>query len=168
MGDIVLMKTFIIIILLFISNLYSGELEWVDEQIEAIKPVRIGLNTSDLNLVKDPMIFIVVNEETGEKSIRKSKTKTKKRVKSYKKYSKRSTKRKPKVKLNTVTKHSFFVEAIMNNSALINNKWYKLGEKINKYTIHKIERTSVLLSANGKYIMLSTSNKNRTIKFKNR
>jgi len=160
------MKTFIIIFLLFVLNLNSGELEWVDEQIEAIKPTRVGLQNSDLSSVKDPMVFIIVNEETGKKSIKKSRTK--RRFKSYKKYSKRSSKNKNRTKLNTVIKHSFFLEAIMNNSALINNKWYKLGDKINKYTIHEIERTSVVLTANGKYIMLSTSNKNRTIKFKNR
>lgn len=166
MGDIVLMKTFIIIFLLFVLNLNSGELEWVDEQIEAIKPVRVGLKASDLSSVKDPMVLIIVNEKTGKKSIKKSRTKSKAR--SYKKYSKRTSKSKNRVKSNPVIKHSFFLEAIMNSSALINNKWYKLGDKINKYTIHKIERTSVVLTANGKYIMLSTSNKNRTIKFKNR
>jgi len=154
------MKTVYIIFLALIINLNANELDWVNQQIEAIKPVRIGLNEADLLSLKDPLVFIKKDKESDKITIKKTAKKT------YRRYSKSS--KKVKSKADKQIRHNYHVEVIMNKSARINGKWYKLGEKIDRYTLQKIERTFVLLSAKGKYIMLSTSNKNRTIKFKNR
>ena len=77
MGDIILMKIYIIALLLLTLNLNSTELQWVDEQIDAIKPLRIGLKLSDVKILKDPIIFIK-EKATGDS---KSKTKSKKMLK---------------------------------------------------------------------------------------
>jgi len=155
------MKTYIISLLLLTLNLYSTELKWVDEQIDAIKPLRVGLKQSDVDMLKDPIIF------TNGKVTRSSQTKSKKfvkRKKTYRSYSKTSS----KSKIDYKTIRGLKLEAIINNTALISGKWYKLNDKIKTYKISEINRTTVLLTRKGKNIMLSTSNKNRTIKFKNR
>ena len=49
------MKKIFIVILIFIVNLYSSELDWVNEQIDAIKPPRIGVKNSKISklIMKD-------------------------------------------------------------------------------------------------------------------
>jgi len=165
-GDIILIKTYVISLLLLTLNLNSTELQWVDEQIDAIKPLRVGLKLSDVSVLRDPIIFI---EQKKEETVGKSNFKTKskkivKRKKTYRSYSKTSS----KSKINYKTIQNFKLEAIINNSALISGKWYKLNDKIKTFKISEIDRTTVLLMKKGKNIILSTSNRNRTIKFKNR
>lgn len=159
------MKIYIVSLLLLTLNLYSTELQWVDEQIDAIKPLRVGLKRSDVSVLKDPIIFIKDKVASDPKS--KTKTKSKKytkRKKTYRSYSKTSS----KSKNNNKAIRSLRLEAIINNSALISGRWYKLNDKIKTYKISEIDATTVLLTKKGSNIMLSTSNKNRTIKFKNR
>jgi hypothetical protein len=51
---------------------------------------------------------------------------------------------------------------------MINKHWYKKDEKIGEYTIVKIDNSSVTLKREAKEILLSTSNKISTLKFKNK
>ncbi|MEA2100620.1 MAG: hypothetical protein U9P72_10880 [Campylobacterota bacterium] len=158
------MRFLIILSFLFIKiDLFSDELLWVNEQIEAIKPEREGLKDSEISLLNDPIIFLN-NKST-------LKTKSKLRPKSVNKtVVKKSYKSNRAVKTISISKvkYQLFLEAIINNSALINGKWYSLYDKIKGYKLIKIDRTSIVLVKNKKKIMLSTSTKNRTIKFKNR
>jgi len=158
------MKLLIIILFLF-TNLFSNELLWVNEQINAIKPARVGIKDSELSLVRNPIIFLNTKvtkstKKSGKKIVFKSNfkknTRTYKQRNKVKKYSKNNF------------KYSFQLEAIMNNSVMINGKWYLLGNKIKGYKIVEINNNSVILVRNHKSIILSTSTKNRTIKFKNR
>ena len=69
------MKIFTISLLLFIASLLcANELSWVDEQVEAIKPARPGIDNSIISAIEDPFIFL---EKNGYK---KTKKQQKKRV----------------------------------------------------------------------------------------
>lgn len=150
------MKTLIITTLLMLSiNLVANELKWVDEQIEAIKPPRSGISKAKINTVESPFIFLGKNKkDIKSKAIRRSaKSSTSSRTKRNKIY-KRSKK--------------LVLSAIINQSALINKKWYKLNDKVGKYTLSSISRTSVILSYKKKELLLSTNTKNLNLKFKNK
>ena len=145
------MKTFFItVIVLLTVNLSSNELTWVDEQVEAIKPPRIGMKSRELALIRDPFIFLSKNKaaSTGKKSS------TKKKIASSSKA--------------TVKKKSLSVTMLMNSSALINGKWYKVGDKINGYKVSKMDINSVLLTKKSKKLLLSTNSKSKKINFNNK
>ena len=144
------MKTiFISLLLLIVVNLSANELKWVDEQIEAIKPPRSGMKVKELAKVKDPFIYL---SKSGK--IKKTYTKRK-----YKK----SSKKRRQIVLN----NKFHLSMTMNKTARINDKWYKLGEKISGYKIAKIDSSFVLLTKNKKNFLLSTHSKNTNLNFKN-
>lgn len=139
------MKTILITFLIFSYQLFANELQWVDEQIDAIKPPREGISTSEIDSIKNPFLTL-----------------EKKKVKSLKEASN-----------STRTKHSIakkeiklLLEAIINQSALINGKWYNLNDKVDKYSISKIDRNMVLLSYKKKHLLLSTKTKNKNLRFK--
>jgi len=154
MGDYILMKNLYFVLLLFLSTqLFSNKLAWVDEQIEAIKPERIGVSNNEISKVKSPFIFL----EKADDSTVKQNTKG---VKS------------PYAKYKTVVKRKssiyFRLEAIVNKSAMINGKWYKEGKYIYGYKLSKVNRTFVVLIRKNKRIRLSTASRNKHIKFKNK
>ena len=59
---------------------------------------------------------------------------------------------------------TFILSAIINNSALINNKWIKLGEKVNGYKLSDIMDDSVYLVDNNKSKLIFFKQKNAKIK----
>jgi hypothetical protein len=65
------------------------------------------------------------------------------------------------------TVHIFSLEAIINKSALINKKWYKINTKVGNYTLSSIKTTSVILSYKKKKLLLSTLSKTKKLKFRN-
>jgi hypothetical protein len=143
------MKTllFTIATLLVTTSLSANELSWVDEQVQAIKPPRMGMTKNELSRIHDPFIFLKKNKEESPKSTKSVK------------------------QLNSNTKSSVFVQSapskthsrryklsvIINKSYMINKKWYKLGEKIDGYTITAINSTSVLLKKRKKKSLLLTT-----------
>ncbi len=144
------------LILVFSSiTLIANELEWVDEQIEAIKPPRSGISSSKINTVGDPFIFLKQKKDKIKKS----------KIASKSKY----TLKKPSPNSNKVTKKStvLVLDAIINKSALINGKWYKLKDKVGKYTLSSVDRTDIILSYKKKRLFLTTNSKNKNLKFKN-
>jgi len=141
------------IFLLLISTLIATELDWVNKQIQAIKPQRIGLDFSQLSTLSDPFVNI--------KKIKLDPVKVEKKV-----LKKSLIIKKIKIKKNS-KKINFNLSVTLNKSARINKKWYKLGEYINGYKIVMIESSSVLLIKNKHKIMLSTVNKNNNISFQN-
>jgi hypothetical protein len=151
------MKAMLILITLslFIHS-SANELAWVDEQIEAIKPPREGLDEKQFSFLKDPFIFLKKNQTPKEE----------------KKITNRAPQAIPGGSLvsKTTVKKPLYKEltliAVINNSALINSKWYKLGEKVGKYKLEQINRTNVILTKGKKMLMLSTRTKNPNLKFK--
>ena len=159
MGDYLLMKTILIIMLsVFLSStLYSTELAWVDEQVNAIKPPRKGANISS---IKSPFIFL-----------QKNKTKCKGSKKSFSKVSTRRAVDKTTSDCDKTAKTSIKglnLSTIINSSAMINDSWYKKNDKIKGYTILDIGKTSVTLKKGDKKLTLSTNSKNQNLKFKNK
>jgi hypothetical protein len=144
------MKKLFLPLLLATVSYASSELKWVDEQIEAIKPARVGLNKQDIAPLKDPFILLVKKEE--KKEVKKAKKVTSKYL-----YKKRVHKK----------SYSFKLEAIMNKSALINGKWYKEGSPLyGGYSLLKVGTKSVVLKKGSKRRTLSTVTKNQNLKFK--
>lgn len=145
------MKRLIIIPTVLLSTLlFSNELAWVDEQIEAIKPPRDGMSSVKLSKIKSPFIFLKKSEEKklmGPPS--KGKT-----LPSVMKVQKR--------------KQILTLSLILNNKAMINDIWYKKGDKINGYTITELNSKSVLLQKNQKQLLLSTKSNSKNLKFKNK
>ena len=151
------MKILLILISFLLLNLQSNELEWVDKQVEAIKPPRSGMDLETISKLHDPFIFVVKEKvAVKEKTVTSSTKKSSKKV--YRRYHK-AKRRYRKVKFN--------LSITMNKSAMINRKWYKVGDTINGYKISNIELSTVTLVKNNKTLLLSTdSKKNLNINFK--
>jgi hypothetical protein len=143
------MKKLTTLLLLLISvELFANELAWVDEQIAAIKPARVGIANKKISKLKNPFIFLHRTEIKKKSTTRK--------------YSRKSSRRRYRYS------RKFSLEAVLNKSVLINGKWYKKGEKIHGYKIEKIKFHSVLLKKGTKMIFLSTEKKNNHIKINNK
>jgi len=146
MGDSKAMKT---LCLLFITTqLFSDSLAWVDEQIEAIKPARIGVSKKEISKIKNP--FLVFHEDTNLKN---SQAPIKIRPATHVKH-KKSSKTQPT---------NFRLDAIINKSAMINEKWCKEGSYVYGYKLAKVSRKSVLLTQKNSKILLSTKSSSRKI-----
>ncbi len=138
------MKNLLLSIALLSSALYANELNWVDEQVQAIKPARSGMKNKELSSLKNPFIFIKKTDKKGVKSDKKIGLK-------------KVVKKKVNLKLTLV----------INQSAQISGKWYKKGETINGYKIEEITPRAVLLKKKNKELLLTTNSKSNTLKFKN-
>jgi len=156
------MKTFFIIMTILLTvSLSSDELAWVDEQVEAIKPPRTGMKSRELSIVKDPFIFLKKNridEAKNKNGIRRA------RVASTPNRAATSS----NVKKVKPKKKSLSVTMLMNSSAMINGKWYKVGDTVNGYKVSKMDSTSVLLTKKSKKLLLSTNSKNKNLNFNNK
>ena len=153
------MKNILLILSLFgFTHSVADELKWVDAQIQAIKPARSGISKSQIDMIKDPFIFL--KKETEKNS-------SKKAMATVKNYTKKNNISKSRT--NKISKQitSFSIDAIINKSALINGRWYKLHSKIGKYTFTAIDGTSIILSYKNKELLLTTRTKAKKLKFKN-
>ncbi len=149
------MKTFFMtIVVLLTVNLSSNELAWVDEQVEAIKPPRIGMKNRELAVVKNPFIFL--NKNRSVSSGKKSSTQQK------------SAKKKVASTSAIKKKTSLSVTMLMNSSAMINGTWYKVGDIVNGYKVSKMDTHSVLLTKKSKKLLLSTNSKSKNLNFNNK
>ncbi len=151
-------NSMLILSFLLTSTLFSSELSWVDEQVQAIKPAREGMLQSSLRSIKSPFIFLAKNRGKSEKS-KKSSSSNKKTFNSNKLTEVTSTKKRT---ADTI----FTLSLIMNNSAMINGLWYRTGNTIDGYKIIKIDRNSVLLTKRKKRIFLSTKSQSTQLHFK--
>ncbi|MDQ7061589.1 MAG: hypothetical protein Q9M43_10850 [Sulfurimonas sp.] len=137
-------------------SLTANELQWVDEQIQAIKPSRTGISKAKINAIKSPFIYL---------------NKTKSNVSTKSISSRSSSKRTASSSTNTkniVKKQSkvLKLDAIINHSALINGKWYTLNDKVGKYTLSSVNGKNIILSYKKKKLYLSTMSKAKSLKFK--
>jgi len=148
------MKTvYLLLTLLITTQLFSNNLAWVDEQIEAIKPPRVGVSEKEISKIKNPFIFL--HKDIDSKKSQATKGISPASYAGYKKVLKRRT-------------IHFRLDAILNKSAMINGKWYKQGSYIYGYKLAKVSRKSVLLTRKNKKILLSTKSRNRKIKINNK
>jgi hypothetical protein len=145
------MKTlYITFILLVAAQLSANELSWVDEQVEAIKPPRSGISNKDIAKIKDPFIYLIKNEKKS-----KDKKNLKKAIIHPHYVKKRYTRR-------------FTLDAILNKSAMIDGRWYKEGNKVHGYKLYKVKNKSIVLMQNNHKILLTTTSKNKNLKFNNK
>ncbi len=152
MGDQILKK--IALFLAFSSFLLAqnkfNELLWIDEQIEAIKPPRKGTSYRSISLLNNPFVFLEKNRRTQKEKVANSSKPT-------------VVPSSVSLSLNNATEEfkptkqkGFKLAAILNNAALINNQWHKLGEKVNGCKIVKVTFTEVTLQKGSKNIVLTT------------
>lgn len=126
------------------------ELAWVDEQIQAILPSRIGVADGFINSLRDPMKFkkAIPPMNAGNKLLAPPKLGS------------TLTLAQPKV-----VEEPLRLLAIMNKSVLINGKWYKVGQNVRNFTLTEIKDHSVLLSgAKGQKLILFLTKQNNNIK----
>ena len=147
---------FLTLSVLLSTSIIANELSWVDKQVDAIKPPRSGMKSSDINRIKNPFIFLEKNRIEIEASSKKIASKKKENLEPLKKQ-----------KVKTVNK-VLALGAIMNNSAMISGEWYRIDDSVNGYKVSEINHNSVLLLKQKKKLLLSTKSNTNKLKFLNK
>lgn len=131
------------------------ELAWVDEQIQAILPARIGVSDGFINSLIDPIKYTSpapVAKSIGTQLLAPPRLGGMPMLPSMPVV--------PKVVIEPLR-----LQGLMNKSALINGKWYHLNETVRGYTLSEIKSNSILLSgAKGQQLILFISKQNNNIK----
>jgi len=162
MGDKILKTIFILALFVFgvFAKETNNELVWVDEQVKEIKKNRKGVPNKKIVTLKDPFIFLEKNKTKNGKTKKQKKvyksTYTTTKTSSYSNYRRKTYK-----KRRVYTSKKFKLKAIINNSALINGRWYKIGDKIGGYTVEKITLKEVTLKRGKRVLILTTYKKYR-------
>jgi len=106
------------------------ELTWVDEQIQAILPARIGIPEGFINSLRDPMKMkkITVVPKAGNLL---------------------APPRLGSIGIMTppkIIEEPLRLQAIINKSVLISGKWYKVSDSVRNFTLLEIKPNSALLA----------------------
>jgi|GEM_PF-795164 len=131
------------------------ELIWVNEQIQAILPSRVGVNDGFINSLLDPIKYItpvLLPSTSGSKLLAPPKLGSMGLIPII-----------PKIE------EPLRLQALMNKSALINGKWYKINDPVRSYNLSEVKQNSVLLSGKKDQpliLFLTKSNNNITINTK--
>lgn len=124
------------------------ELAWVDEQIQAILPSRIGVPEGFINSLRDPMKMMkpVPVASNGSKLLAPPSLGTSGAILAQ-----------PKV-----IEEPLRLFAIMNKTVLISGKWYRIGESVRNFTLTEVKQNSVLLTGkkNQRLILFLTKQNN--------
>ncbi|MDO9207490.1 MAG: hypothetical protein Q8R86_09955 [Sulfuricurvum sp.] len=131
------------------------ELAWVDEQIQAILPARVGVSDGFINSLIDPIKYIHPV-----------------RIPSTLSSPMMNLLAPPKLgnlpvmpTLPKIVEEPLRLQALMNKSALVNGKWYKINDSIRTYTVAEIKPSSILLSGKkGQPLILFLNKTNTNIK----
>jgi len=128
--------------------LADANTEWVDAQIAAIKPPREGVSHTTIDSINNPFLY------AATKPVKATRVAVKKPGK-------------PKTAA-PVADTKMKLLAVMNNSALINGKWYKPNDSVHGFTLTKVNVDSVMLTRQNmkKMLFVSTENKNIKIQVK--
>jgi hypothetical protein len=131
------------------------ELAWVDEQIQAILPARVGVADGYINSLNDPIKYTSSAPVAGANGIK---------LLPPPRFG--SIPMLPGMPLvPKVVVEPLRLEGLMNKSALINGKWYHLNDAVRSYTLAEIKPSSILLSgAKGQQLILFISKQNTNIK----
>jgi len=135
------------------------ELAWVDEQIQAIKPPRIGVSDAFINSLVDPIKHTVS-------------TRTPTVPPPFLNAPKMTLLAPPKLGslpvapiVPKIVEEPLRLQALMNSSALVNGKWYKIKETVRTYTVIEIKSNSILLQGSkGQPLILFLNKTNTNIK----
>jgi hypothetical protein len=122
----------------------DADTEWVDAQIEAIKPPRQGISHSAIEQIHNPFLYVGGARKAPKRVASKSKKSTK------------TVRKAPRAALRLL--------AVMNDSALINGKWYKLNDQVHGYALAKVTADSVMLTKHNVKRMLFVNSDNKNIK----
>jgi hypothetical protein len=126
------------------------ELAWVDDQILAILPARVGIPDGYINSLKDPMKMKKSPLSTNGGNL----------LAPPKLGSSGSLLTLPKI-----VEEPLKLMAIMNKSVLINGKWYKTGQTVREFTLSEIKVNSVLLTGKkNQQLILFLNKQNNNIK----
>ncbi len=125
----------------------NTDLAWVDDQIEAIKPPRVGVNNTIINALKDPIVKKIVQVSNSNSN----------KVPPVKGKISRNLEFKP-----------LTLEAIMNGSAYVNGNWYHLHDTVRGQKITAINEEYIILSKQKKETRLFVNPKNSKIKITTR
>ncbi|WP_373070485.1 hypothetical protein [Sulfurimonas sp.] len=151
-----------LLILSAVLSANNDDLSWVDKQVNAIKPPRDGESMRNISSIRNPFVFLKKNLTNKDDKNTKATPRTIVTANKDKDSKTNSSLEKTPV----FTTHSFILGAIINNTALINGKWHKIGETINGYKITKINKKTVNLQSGSKTKVLSTATENPKLKFK--
>ncbi len=116
---------------------HTGELGWVDEQIKAIIPARIGVADYEINSLRDPFKYVKPEPVA--------------RITPSLNLDKYFSINKTPVVVKAIPKPPLVLSLIINAKALISGSWYKVGDSVDGYSVKSIGTTSVTL-ANSKGI----------------
>lgn len=147
------MKKLLLTFILLYPFVNADELTWVDEKIAAIKPARVGLSDDLISHLSNP--FNTQEEKDKLKLATKEPLKSKVILKPKKKYHHRSKNSK------------LVLDGLLNSTALISGKWYKLGEKVGLYKLSYVGNDYVVLSNKYRKKTLSIKSAKKKLNFKN-
>lgn len=123
------------------------ELTWVDEQVLAILPARVGIPDGFINSLRDPMKM----KKAAPSALPGSKLLAPPKLGS--------------VLQPPIVEEPLRLLAIMNKSVLINGKWYQVGANIRNFTLSEIKPSSVLLTGKkDQKLILFLTKQNNNIK----
>jgi len=121
------------------------EVAWVNEQVLAILPARIGIADGFINSLRDPMKMKKAAPSIGSKLLAPPKLGS--------------------ILQPPVIEEPLRLLAIMNKSVLINGKWYKSGDSVRNFTLAEIKSNSVLLTGKkDQKLVLFLTKQNNNIK----
>lgn len=123
------------------------QLAWVDEQILAILPTRVGVPDGLINSLRDPMKMkkMLPTLTSGANLLAPPKL---------------GILSQPKI-----VEEPLRLLAIMNKSVLINGKWYKIGDNVRSFSLSEIKPNSVLLTGKkDQKLILFLTKQNNNIK----
>lgn len=156
------MKNYALYLLIFALNTLNAEdLSWVDKQVDAIKPTRLGVSDKSIMQLKDPFVFLEKNMtpkdplDTPQLSV----------VPNNSTDTNASSGTSSHIMQKAI--NGFRLSAIINNAVLINETWYKLNDTINGYRITSIGKSDVVLKNDTDMLVLTTKSKIKTLKLKN-
>jgi hypothetical protein len=120
------MKKTTILLILSCSYLFSSSLSSIEitNMISKIKEERIGISIEKLETTVNPFILKIPKKEENL-----------------------TTEEVADVVQKIIVEPTYLLEAILNNTAFINKKWYRRGHKIGIYTIGHISQKSVTLKS---------------------
>lgn len=131
------------------------ELAWVDEQIQAILPARIGVADGYINSLNDPIKYVSskpILATNGIKLLLPPKLGSMAMLPGMPIVAK-------------VVEEPLRLQGLMNKSALINGKWYHINDTVRSYRLAEIKPSSILLAgAKGQQLILFISKQNTNIK----
>lgn len=127
------------------------ELVWVDEQIKAILPARVGISDGFINSLIDPMKYKIPvrTAPSGSTLLAPPKLGSTMGI----------------IQAPKIIEEPLKLQALVNKSALINGKWYHINDSVRSYTLDEIKSASVVLKGKkGDPLVLFLTKNNNNIK----